>query len=258
MYFIDSHCHLPPVEQKERLEEVINNAIAAGVHKFVNIGTSVSENAKVLKVSGEYPQTYPTAAIYPHENMDRSLDELEQYLRDFVSENREALVGVGEAGIDISNWKKGRDLKDQVDLFEFQVRLAKEYNLPLIVHNRNGDDQVLSVLNKIKPPKVVIHCFASDWKFAEKVLEMGFYISFSGLITYESRKSLLEVVKKVPNDKFLIETDSPYLPPASHRGEKNQPKYVKIIAQKISEVKGISLENVAKLSSSNTERLLGI
>lgn len=258
MYFIDSHCHLPPIEHKEFLEEVINGAHAAGVQKFVNIGTSISENVKVLEVAKNYPQTYPTAAIYPHKDMDHSLDELKQYMGDFVFENRKDLVGIGETGIDISNWGKGRDLRDQIDLFEFQASLAEEYNLPLIVHNRNGDSQVLSVLAKVKPSRGVIHCFASDWEFAEKVLEMGFYISFSGLITYKSRELLLEVVKKVPHDKFLIETDSPYLPPAEHRTEKNQPKYVKIIAHKISEVKGISLDDVAELSSSNTERLFGI
>jgi len=258
MYFIDSHCHLPSVEQKERLEEIINNAQSAGIHKFVNIGTSISENAKVLEVAKKYPQTYPTAAIYPHEDMDHSLDELKQYLEDFVSKNREDLVAVGETGIDISKWVDGRDLEAQVALFEFQARLAKEQGLPLIVHNRNGDREVLSVLSKVKSQKGVIHCFASNWDFAKEVLDMGFYISFSGLITYKSREPLLEIVEKVPQDRFLIETDSPYLPPIGHRGEKNQPKYVRITAQKISEVKGISLDDVAKYSSLNTGRLFHI
>jgi len=258
MYLIDSHCHLPSIKHQEHLEEIIDNAQKEDVLKFVNIGTSIYENAKALDVAKKFPQIFATAAIYPHEDTDRSLKELKIYLKDFVFKNREDLVAIGEIGIDVSGRDGGRNLDDQIDLFEFQARLAKEHNLPLIIHNRNGDAQVLSVLSTARPQKGVIHCFASDWAFAEKVLDMGFYISFSGLITYKSGESLLETVQKVPENMFLVETDSPYLSPIGHRNEKNEPKYVKIIAQKIAEVKGISLESVARFSSSNTEKLFGI
>jgi TatD DNase family protein len=209
-------------------------------------------------VAKKYSSVFSTAAVYPHENRDYAFENLCNSLEKFVEENRAHLVGIGETGIDISNRSGSRCLEDQLVLFEFQANLANKQKLPLIVHSRDGDKEVLDMLIATGVKSGVIHCFSSDWQFAESVLDLGFFISFSGLITYKSRSSLLEIVKKVPMDRFLVETDSPYLPPEGHRGEKNQPKYVKIIARRIAEVKGISLEEVARAATTNTERLFNI
>ena len=258
MELIDSHCHLPKLKNKDFLEAVLFRAKEAGVVQMINIGTSVKENSLSLEVAKAYSQVFATAAIYPHRDMDKTLLELETYLEDFIKEDRQDLVGIGECGIDISNWDGGRSIQDQVNLFEMQAKLAKKFDLPLIIHNRQGDEYVLEVLEKIGPPKGVIHCFSSSWEFAEKVLNLGFYISFSGFITYDSKESLQKVVKKVPNSRFLIETDSPYLPPEGHRHEKNEPKYVKLIAEKIALTKGVSLEEVAESSTRNARDLFGL
>ncbi|MBD3366068.1 YchF/TatD family DNA exonuclease [candidate division WWE3 bacterium] len=258
MTFIDSHCHLPDIKHKKALEQILQEAQKEGVTKFINIGTSVKHNKKALKTAKNYLNVSATAAVYPHEDQNKSLKEIKTYLQNYIEINKKDLVGIGETGIDITSWKNGRSKKEQIELFEFQAHLAKEYDLPLIVHNRNGDKEVLQVLKNVKVPKGVIHCFASKWDFAKEVLDLGFYISFSGLITYKSRDYLLETVKKVPNDRFLIGTDAPLLPPEGHRGEQNQPKYVKIIAQKVADVKGLSLEQVAKFSTSNAEELFDL
>ena len=258
MELIDSHCHLPSLEQKEKLKGVINRAKEVGVVEFINIGTSLKDNSKALAVAKEFPEIYATAAVYPHEDMRKDIDLIKRQLKEFVIENKNDLVGVGETGIDITDWENGRPLEDQVELFEFQAHLAKEHNLPLVIHNRNGDSQILEVLRRVGSNEGVIHCFSSEWKFAEEVLSLGFHISFSGFITYNSRRTLLETVKKVPNDRFLIETDSPYLPPTGHRGQRNEPKYVKIVAKKIAEVKGLSLDEVAAFSTNNARELFNL
>lgn len=258
MELIDSHCHLPKLGHKDDLEEILARAAADDVVQMVNIGTSIDENIEVLKVARAYSQVCATAAIYPHKDTDKPLQELTAYLEKFVLENRQDLVGIGECGIDISGLTKGRSLEDQICLFEMQANLAKKYSLPLIVHNRQGDTHVLQTLKQVKPPKGVIHCFSSTWEFAQAILDLGFYISFSGFITYPSKEDLLEVVRNIPENRFLIETDSPYISPEGYRDKKNEPKYVKLVAEKVATVKGISLAEVAQLSTRNARELFGI
>ncbi len=258
MELIDSHCHLPKLSQKEQMEAILLGAKEGGVVKMVNIGTSMEENKKVLEVARAYSQVFATAAIYPHKDMHKSLLDLETYLENFVLENKQDLVGIGECGIDISAIEGGRSIEDQLCLFEMQANLAKRHNLPLIIHNRKGDAHVLEILSGVRPQKAVIHCFSSSWEFAQKILNLGYYISFSGFITYPSKEALLETVQKVPNDRFLIETDSPYLSPEGYRDKKNEPKYVKLVAEKVALVKGISVEEVAKYSTQNANNFFGI
>jgi TatD DNase family protein len=254
---IDSHLHLP--NDPGTASEIIERAKTLGVTKFVNIGTSLADSKKAVKTAGMFPEVFASVAVYPHEDLDRSVEEIETDLRNIINSS-EKIVAVGECGIDISNWEDGRELNKQVELFEKQVLLSKEFNLPLIIHNRNGDEQVLNVLKAHKDKSLtgVLHCFASTWEFASKILDLGFYISFSGMITYPSRKDLLETVKKVPSDRILVETDSPYLPPQGHRGEKNEPRYVKIVASKVAEVRGMPLELVEHFTYENTSRLFKI
>ena len=258
MKFIDSHCHLPPLSNKPLLDQVLQEALSEGVVQFINIGTSIKNNELALDVAKKYDYVFSTAAIYPHEDLSEALRDLKVYLENFVVNNRPFVVGIGECGIDISNREGGRSLEDQIPLFEMQAELAKKLDLPLIVHNRNGDARVLDILCGVGSNKGVIHCFSSSWEFAKSALDLGFYISFSGFITYESRNALLETVRKVPVDRVLIETDSPYISPAGHRDEKNAPKYVKLTAQKIADVKGIPLGEVADFSTNNARRLFNI
>ncbi len=254
---IDSHCHLP--YNFDLAEKILNDAKEVGVEKFVTIGTSIKESREAIKLAEKFKSVYATVGIYPHEEKGISLPVLKENMQRLINSSTK-IVGVGECGIDISNWANGRSVTEQLELFDMQIKFALQNNLPLVIHNRNGDEPVITLLKKYKSDNLrgVAHCFASSWEAAQQFLDLGFYISFSGLITYPSRKELLEVVKNVPFDKFLVETDSPYLPPQEHRGERNEPKYVKMVAQKLANVKVLPVSEICRLSYENTCRLFGL
>lgn len=256
---IDSHCHIPSNRYELDVEEILSEAEQNGVEKLIAVGTSIKENKLTLTVSQKHKQIYPAIAIYPHENLDKNITEIQKYLEKTLEENKN-IIAIGETGIDITNWKKGRNLKDQIKLFDLHVQLALENKLPVIIHNRNGDDAVIKILKKYtkKGLRGVAHCFTQNWDFAQKVLDYGFYISFSAMITYPKNQNLRDVVKKVPLENLLVETDAPYLTPQQHRGEINYPKYVKIVAQKVAEIKNLPLEVVEKQTYNNTAKLFGI
>jgi TatD DNase family protein len=257
---IDSHCHLIHRKYEKTTDQLINEAIAEGVEKFITIGTSITENKRAIELAKKYDSVFAAIGIYPHEeNNVRGKDpnKLEKLLEEQLTKSSK-IVAIGECGIDISDdWEGGRNPEEQIELFEMQIKLAKKHDLPLIIHNRNGDEPILELLEKHKGSGLrgVLHCFATTWETAQKFLDLGFYISFSGMITYPSRKGLLETVDKVPNDRFIIETDAPYLPPQGHRGEVNEPKYVKIVAEKACEVKNLPFEEISRMTYENTCRI---
>jgi TatD DNase family protein len=256
---IDSHCQLPHEKYDKSVENILSEAKSFGVEKVIDIGTSVKENRKVIEMANNYPEIYCSIGIYPHEDRNKILNELEKSLENSLTKSPK-IIGIGECGVDISNWKGGRGLDEQLDIFDMQVKFAKRNDLPIIIHNRNGDDYILNILKKNHDSKLkgVIHCFDSNWDFAKKVLDLGFYISFTNMVTYKNKEELLEVVKKVPEDKFLVETDAPYLPPQQFRGEINYPKYVKIVAEKVAQVKQKTFEEISELSYTNTCSLFNL
>jgi TatD DNase family protein len=253
---IDSHCHLPI--NRTALETVLGEARKNGVEKLVNIGTNVKTSEKACQIAEEQKNVYATVGIYPHEEKNTDFGTLSEKLGKLI--HRKKVVAIGECGIDISEWKGGRSLQDQQNLFELQIKLAITHNLPITMHNRNADKHVLEMLSYYHKEGLrgVSHCFASSWKTAKKLIDLDFFISFSGLITYPSRKELVETVTKVPMDKFVLETDSPYLPPTGHRGEKNQPKYVKITARKMAELRNEKFETICRHSYENTCHIFGL
>jgi len=265
MIFTDSHCHLPNLRHKDELEKIVSDAKAWGVTQVINIGTSLKENAEAIEVAEKYESVYATVAIYPHEHRGEDIASLIDQLES-QAKSSEKVVAIGECGIDVTERKNQRPLEEQILLFEAQVKLAQKVNLPLIIHNRNGAAVVLEVLARFKGVRGVVHCFDSTWEVAEKLLSMGFYISFSGLITYKSRQALLEVVKNVSTDRYLLETDAPFLLPEPAKTElqelgikrKNEPRYVRMVGQKVAEVREISLEEVALQSRTNAHKLFGL
>jgi TatD DNase family protein len=247
------------------LENVLSASKDWGVTQVINIGTSLKENVEVIEVAENYASVYAAVAIYPHEHRGENITGLIDPLES-QAKSSEKVVAIGECGIDVTEWKNQRPLEEQSVLFEAQVKLAQKVNLPLIIHNRNGSEVVLKVLSLYRGTRGVVHCFDATWEVAERFLAMGFYISFSGLITYKSRHDLLEVVKNMPADRYLIETDAPFLLPEPARTEsrelgakrKNEPKYVRMVGQKVAEVRGISLEEVASQTRTNNAHLFGI
>ncbi|OGC68962.1 hypothetical protein A2415_04145 [candidate division WWE3 bacterium RIFOXYC1_FULL_39_7] len=256
---IDSHCHLKHEKYSKTQAVLVDEAKAEGVTKLIDIGTSIKDNLVCMKNAEEFDGVYATVAIYPHENMSMQVPDLMAELRKQATASKK-IVAIGECGIDISNWQGGRPKEEQIILFEEQIKLAVELNLPLIIHNRGGDEIILKLLQKYQGQGLrgVSHCFVSTWEFAQELLKLNFLLSFACSITYPSNRNLLETIKQVPDDKFLVETDAPYLPPQSMRGTVNEPKNVVYAARKIAEVKGISFEKACELSYSNTCKLFGI
>lgn len=250
---IDSHCHLFHDKYKKSPNDLVKEADAERVTKLICIGTSLAENIPVLNAVAEFPGVYGALGIYPHDDMHKPLEELIDSLEKQITSSPK-IVAIGECGIDITEWRGGRSLEEQIPLFEEQLKLAVKLNLPVVIHNRNGEDIVISLVKKYVQAGLrgVIHCFTSDWDFAQEILDMGFFISFAGNITYPSNNALREIVQKVPVERFLVETDSPYLPPQAHRGQVNEPKYVKIVAEKVAAIKNLSFEETSDYAYKNT------
>lgn len=254
---IDSHCHLFDPRYKKTVSEIVDECKESGVTGLLNICTNISSCTNNLKGIAEFESVWSSIGIYPHEDIGEKLDVLADKLRNFLkTDSKKKIVGIGECGIDIGSWENQRSLDEQIKLFELQINLALEFNLPVIVHNRNGDEQILNILNSYKNSLLrgVIHGTPSNrtWEISKKFLDLGYFLSFGGNTTYPSNHALREVLKKTPDDMFLLETDSPYLPPQGHRGEINHPKYVRIVAEKASQIKEKPFDEVCRLSFDNT------
>jgi TatD DNase family protein len=255
---IDSHCHLSDPRLKENIKEIISEAKRIGVVKFVNIGTSILNDKNSVKLANEYEEVYTSVGVYPHEDKDLQVSQMSEELQKLINGSKR-IVAVGECGIDNVEGKGEREIKDQEKIFLMQLELAVKNDLPVVIHNRGGDEIIFSLLNGYKNKiRGVAHCFSSDWETAKKYLELGFYLSFSGILTYPSAKDLTDVLKKVPDDRFVFETDAPYLPPQGHRGEVNKPEYVRIVAEKASQIKEKPFADVCRLSYDNTCRLFNL
>ncbi len=251
---IDSHCHLP--DDFKLIDQILENALQNDVNYVVNIGTDLEENEKVMKTSTAFENVFGVIGIYPHSHRDKPIDSLIVELEKQLQSKPARIVAIGECGIDITAWEQQRPVPDQIQLFEQQLELAKKYALPVVIHNRNGNEQVFNALKKHEGSVTgVAHCFDDDWETAKRYLDLNFFISFSGFITYNSKKHLLDVVRNVPDDKFVIETDAPYILPKGITEKPNEPKNVKMVARKIAEVKQKSYEEISDLSVKNTLRL---
>lgn len=248
---IDSHCHLFD-EKYNDTKAILNNALDFGVSKMISIGTSLEDSLDTALKIRLYQEVSGTIGVYPQENTSYSIDEIIKKLEEIYSRSSK-IVAIGEIGIDIVEDMK-RPLEQQKQLFTAQINLAKKLNLPIVIHNRNGTKEVLEVL-KNNNHYGVLHCFVEDWEVAKKFLDLGFLISFSGIITYKSGVGIHETVKNIPSDRYLIETDSPYLSPQGYRKETNEPKYVRIVAEKVAEIRNSSLQVVSEESTKNATAL---
>jgi len=261
---IDSHCHLSHSRYEIGPEEIIKQSQLEGVEKLIDIGTSITDSTVALEISKNHNNVYSSVGVYPHDDIALSLDEIRQKIEHLIESGGKNVVGIGECGIDVVQDDVSFETREpaaQKELFKLQIGLAVQHNLPLIIHNRGGDDTVLEILKHYKDTglKGVMHCYVSDWDFAQKLLNLNFYISFAAIITYPSAgEKLLEVVKKIPEDRFLIETDAPYLAPQELRSQINYPKYVKMTAAKIAELRKTSFEKISEISYQNTCRLFNI
>lgn len=255
--FIDSHCHLDRIDLKpyhNDFNAFMEDARAKQIRHMLCIGIDLESYPDMLALVGPYPEISLSVGVHPNvtEGREPTVDELLQLA------SHDKVIAIGETGLDYFHGKG--DLAWQFQRFRNHIQVAKILGKPLVIHTREAGQDSLDVLREEGADRVggIIHCFTEDWAYAEKALDLGFYISFSGIVTFKNALAIQEVAQKVPADRFLIETDSPYLAPAPYRGKPNYPTYVRYVAEQIAELRGSSVEEIAELSRDNFYRLFSM
>lgn len=251
---VDSHCHLQLIDYPAlgtTLDGTIAFAKKEGVAYFLCVGTTLEDRTPILAIAEQYPFVYASVGLHPNEKIatEPTVETL------VLLANHPKIIAIGETGLDY--YRTDSDNYFQTERFIRHIHAAKETQKPLIIHTRQARKETLALLSQEKAGEIggVLHCFTEDWETAKGALDLGFHLSFSGIITFKNAIDLQEVVKKAPLDRILIETDSPYLAPVPHRGKTNQPAYVKYVAECIAELKGITFENVSMQTSQNFSQL---
>ena len=251
--FVDSHCHLDKLNYEDlhlNVEDVVNKAKAANVHQLLSVGVTLDSFQNMLEMISPFDNVNASCGVHPLDvESDFALDQLHEFAK------HSKVVAVGETGLDYHYQPETADL--QKLRFEQHVELAVDVNKPLIIHTRNAREDTLAILRNGGADQCggVIHCFTEDQAFADAAMELGFYISISGIVTFRQATDLKEIVKNLPLDRLLIETDSPYLAPVPHRGKQNQPAYVVEVAAYIAQLKGISIAEVGRKTTENYQKL---
>ncbi|MCX5846876.1 MAG: TatD family hydrolase [Deltaproteobacteria bacterium] len=250
----DSHAHLEMNDFDRDRDEVIRRAENAGVDLIITVGTTLDDCRKAVSIANKYKNVYAAIGIHPHEVKD--IDETTyETLKKLAKMDK--VVAFGEIGLDFFRNLSPRDV--QIRRFGEQLELASEIGLPIIIHDRDAHQETLEMLGGWKGKhRGVVHCFSGNYKMAEKCLEMGFFISIPGAITFGKSEKLRDVVRNIPVTDILVETDAPYLTPHPNRGKRNEPAYVIHTARKVAEIKGLSLEELASVTYQNTRNVFGI
>ena len=242
---IDTHCHINDEKYKHDIDIIVQKAIDSGVKKMICVGVDLETSEKAILISNKYEQVYATVGYHPHESKDapqRYIYELEDMAKN------SKVVAIGETGLDYYYNISPKSI--QKNIFNEQIELSKDLNIPIIMHNRNSDKDLLSIIESSKLNYGVVHCFSSDWGMAEKLLKLDIKLSFTGMVTF-IKDPIEEVLKKIKLDDFFLETDSPYLAPNPHRGKRNEPAMVNLIAQKIAQIKNVPLETIVESTTKN-------
>lgn len=257
MHFVDSHCHLNFEDFGNDVADVLEAAGKQGISTILNICTKLEEIESIRKIVERSPNLFCTVGIHPHEaeptlaNID--LDELKEWLLTHAGHPK--VVGFGETGLDFYYDHSPRDL--QRDVFRVHIEASLAQGLPLSVHTRNAEEETIQLLREAGQgrAKGVLHCFSGTRALAEAALDLGFYISVSGMITFKKAEDIRETVRQVPLDRLLLETDAPFLAPVPFRGKRNEPAFLIYTAEVVSKLKGISLAELAKITTENFFRL---
>lgn len=238
--YVDTHCHLDGIEKKRR-DEIVDSV---GNSIIIISGFDNASNIEVLELINEYPNAYGTLGIHPDEVNVNDVKELEGIVK------KSKVVGVGEIGLDY-HYGKG-DMELQKELFIKQIKIARENKLPIVVHSRDAAEDTYNILREhAKDMKIIMHCFSYSLDMAKKFIKLGVKLGIGGVVTFKNSKTLVEVVKEISLDHLVLETDSPWLTPEPFRGKLNEPKNIPIIAQKIAEIKEISVEEVLERTTKN-------
>jgi TatD DNase family protein len=252
--FVDSHCHLDRLDLTDYnndLSLAIDAARMRDVSRMLCIGISMDNAQAVVDISQRFDDVYASVGVHPMDVGD-TLADFEQLA---VLASTDSVIAIGETGLDYYYSKEGIEL--QQESFRCHLELSSKLKKPVVVHTRDAREDTIDIIRQHGDSNVagVLHCFTESWEMAKEALDLNYYISFSGIVTFRNADTLREVVKKVPLDRMLIETDAPYLAPVPYRGKKNEPKYVVEVAKCIAKLRGLSIEGVAEITSDNFDNL---
>lgn len=248
---VDSHCHLDMLDlipYEGKLGSLIKKAKSAGVEHILCVGIDLINASRIIKISEQFNNVSASVGLHPNKEVDFELTVAE--LIKLASHPK--VIAIGETGLDYHYYNK-IDVEEMQNNFRLHIRAAIKLSKPLIVHSRNAQEDTIQIMQEEKAEIVggVIHCFTESWEMAKKAMDLGFYISFSGIVTFKNAKNIAEVAKRIPLEKMLIETDAPYLAPEPFRGKKNEPQYVRYVAEYIANLKNASLNTVARKTTEN-------
>lgn len=249
----DTHVHYDDKKFDEDRDEVINRAYKSGVVNMINVASSPDSIDRTIELAEKYTFLYAGIGVHPHDAKEMSYDILEK-IKKYSS--HEKVVALGEMGLDYHYDFSPREL--QIKWFGEQLDLAKEVNKPVIIHNRESSKDMMDILGGKTNIEGVIHCFSGSYEMAKEVLKKGFYISVGGPVTFKNAKKTVEIVKNIPRERLLIETDSPYLTPEPFRGRRNDSSYVRYVCEKIAEIWNIEFDEVANITMENAKKLFRI
>jgi TatD DNase family protein len=247
---VDSHCHLDFPDFAPERETVIARAFAAGIGTMLTICTRLDQFEGVRAIAEADPRIWCSVGAHPHEAADHA-DLIADRLVALAAHSK--VVGIGETGLDFHYDLSPRDAQDRV--FRAHIAASKASGLPLIIHAREADGEVAALLAAEKPPPGVLHCFTGSRALAEAALDLGFYVSISGIVTFRNADDLRAIVRDLPLDRLLVETDAPYLAPVPHRGKRNEPAFVAATAAFVADLKGIEIATLATATTENFFRL---
>lgn len=253
--FFDTHAHLNAEQYNEDLQEVIDRALSEGISNIVVVGFDRPTIEKAMELTEKYGFIYASVGWHPVDAIDMTEEDL-LWIEELSSHPK--VVALGEMGLDYYWDKSPKDIQKEV--FRKQIRLAKKVKLPIVIHNRDATSDIVEILKEEGAGEVggIMHCFSGSPEIAQECVDMNFYISLGGPVTFKNAKKPKEVADVIPLEKLLIETDCPYLTPHPHRGKRNEPSYVKLVAEQIADIKGLSTEEVAQATTENAKKLFGI
>jgi len=253
--FIDSHAHLDDERFNLDRELLINNLKSNNIDLVLNISADLESSKASVELAERHENIYAVVGVHPHSAKDFTQEIYTDLKR--LAENKKVLA-IGEIGLDFYYDNSPRDIQRQV--FKQQLELAKEVNLPVVIHTRDAAKETFDIIKVAANEGIrgVIHAFSGSVEVAREYIKLGFYIAIGGPVTFKNSKVVKEVAKDIPLDRLLIETDCPYLTPEPYRGKRNEPMYVRYAAERIAEIRGISVEEVARVTSDNVHKLFGI
>lgn len=249
----DTHAHLDFFGSDQAVEGVVTRAKEHGVTRIITVADKLSSSYRAVELAEKFDEVYASVGIHPHDAKTVNPDTIKE-LKELAKHPK--VVAIGEIGLDY--YKNHSPRPTQQKVFAQQLDLATELGLPVIVHDRDADEDVLKIITQHRPKKGVFHCFSGDTAFAQTVLAMNFYISIAGPVTFKNAGGLVDVAKFVPLTKLLVETDSPYLTPHPYRGRKNEPANVRLVAEKIADIKGIDLSKLLASTQENVSLLFSL